>query len=184
VDPLDQTSLLCDPFYVLKPLLGKDRKGHSIVEPGQFVLAHQVYPTAQPWVIEVKGYDPRDPSKNTYAFARYSSSASPPTHFPVKELNLRSDENLYIMYGKRRPALVIQTISTDFYNRQNPEPYVWVAPCFTFKEKHKAAYRVQVAARTSRRWQQFGRRLRYLSLHDATHRIADHRRIIPRLRTK
>jgi hypothetical protein len=146
LDPLDQTSLLCDPFYILKPSLGRDKKGHVRVEPGQLVWAHQVYPTAQPMVIEVKGYDPRDESKNTYVFAKYDPSASPRPHFPVKEMNLRADENLYVMYGKRRPALVIQTISTDFYNQQNPEPYIWVAPCFTFKDKHKLGYRVKVAA--------------------------------------
>ena len=146
MDPLDQTSLLCDPFYVLKELKGSDKKGHQIVEPGQIVWAHQVYLTAQPFVIEIRGYDPRDESKNTYVFAKYDASATPRPHFPVKELNLRSDENLYVMYGKRRPAVVLQTVSTDFYNQQNPEPYVWVAPCFTFREKHKLSYRVKIAA--------------------------------------
>jgi hypothetical protein len=42
--------------------------------------------------------------------------------------------------------VVLQTITTDYYNLQNPEPYVWVAPCFTFKEKHKQEYRCRIAA--------------------------------------
>mgnify|MGYP001597210878 FL=1 len=50
------------------------------------------------------------------------------------------------MRGKLRPAIVLQTISTDFYNLNNPEPYVWAAPCFTFKEKHSQSYRCRVAA--------------------------------------
>lgn len=51
-----------------------------------------------------------------------------------------------MMQGKLRPAVVPQTITTDYYNLQNPEPYVWVAPCFTFKEKHKQEYRCRIAA--------------------------------------
>jgi hypothetical protein len=64
----------------------------------------------------------------------------------IKELNLRAGENLYIMYGKKRPAIVLQTLDAGFYNQRNPEPYLLVAPCFTFKEKHKAEYRARVAA--------------------------------------
>jgi len=145
-EPLDQTGLLCDPFYETRAPLGRDNKGNPRVLPGQLILAHQVYPPAKPMVIEVQGYDPRDTSKNSYVFKKYNPSNPPPSHFPVKELNLRSDENLYVMQGKLRPAVVLQTITTDYYNLQNPEPYVWVAPCFTFKEKHRQQYRCRIAA--------------------------------------
>ena len=85
-------------------------------------------------IIEVQGYDPRDASKNSYVFKKYDPANPPPNHFPVKELNLRSDENLYVMQGKLRPAVVLQIITTDYYNLQNPEPYVWVAPCSLLKK--------------------------------------------------
>jgi len=145
-EPLDQTGLLCDPFYETKEPLGRDKKGNPRVLPGQLILAHQVYPPTRPMIIEVQGYDPRDASKNSYVFKKYDPANPPPNHFPVKELNLRSDENLYVMQGKLRPAVVLQIITTDYYNLQNPEPYVWVAPCFTFKEKHKQEYRCRIAA--------------------------------------
>ena len=79
-------------------------------------------------------------------FKKYDPAKRAVSHFPVKELNLRSDENLYVMQGKLRPAIVLQTVTTDYYNQQNPEPYVWTAPSFTFKEKHKLEYRCRIAA--------------------------------------
>jgi hypothetical protein len=145
-EPLDQTGLLCNPLYETKEPLGRDKKGNPRVSPGQLIWAHQVYPPNRPMIIEVQGYDPRDPSKTSYVFRKYDPAKPPGSHFPVKELNLRSDENLYVMQGKLRPAIVLQTITTDYYNQQNPEPYVWTAPCFTFKDKHKQDYRCRIAA--------------------------------------
>lgn len=144
-DPLDQTALLCDPFYCTKEPLGRHAKGHPIVKPGQLVWTHQIYPTAQPYIVDVTGYDSRDASNNTYVIRRVAGGDAR-THFPIKELNLRADENLYIMYGKKRPAVVIQTVEAAFYNQVNPEPYVLVAPCFTFKDKHTAEFRARIAA--------------------------------------
>ena len=145
-DPLDQTGLLCEAFYELREPLGRSPKGHPIVQPGQLALAHQVSPESHPLIVEVKGYDPRDETLTSYVVKRHDPDNPPKSHFPIKELNLRSDESLYLMRGKLRPAIVLQTVSTDFYNISNPEPYVWVAPCFTFKDKHKPSYRCRVAA--------------------------------------
>jgi hypothetical protein len=143
-DPLDLTALICDPFFRVKPGLGRDSKGHPVVKPGQLVWAHQLYPPVRPFIIEVKGYDPRDARNNSYVVSQLRAEQA--THFPIKELNLRADENLYVMYGKKRPGIVLQTLNADFYNRNSPEPYVVVAPCFTFKEKHSPNYRARVAA--------------------------------------
>jgi hypothetical protein len=41
---------------------------------------------------------------------------------------------------------VLQTVTTDFFSRQTPEPYVLVAPCFTFKMKHTPYYCAQIVA--------------------------------------
>jgi hypothetical protein len=144
-DPLDQTGLLCDPFYEVRPALGRSAKGHPNVQPGQVIWAHQVYPTSKPFVIDVKGYDPRDATNSSYVITQLGPGPNP-THFPIKELNLRADENLYIMHGKKRPAIVLQTLEAHFYNQHNPEPYVVAAPCFTFKPKHSDEYRARVAA--------------------------------------
>lgn len=68
------------------------------------------------------------------------------THFPIKELELHADENYYIMLGKKRPAVVLQTVSSIWLNKLYPDPYVWVAPAFTFKPRHEQAFRYRVAA--------------------------------------
>ena len=145
-DPLDQTGLLCEPFYELKEPLGLGPDLKPIVQPGQLVLAHQVYPARDLRIIDIKEYDPKDETKNRYVITRLDRDSPPKRHFPIKELNLKSEENLYVVRGKFRPGIVLQVISTAFYNVTNPEPYIMVVPCLTFKPKHDASYRARVAA--------------------------------------
>jgi|ERR1017187_1778301 hypothetical protein len=146
-DPLDQTGLLADPFYELRDPLGRDvSSGLPILKPGQLVRTHLVIPSMTPQVLEVESYDPKNEAKATFKVANVSTSGAPSSHFPLKELTLQSDENLYVVRGKLRPGVVLQTIVTDFFNRTVPEPYVIVAPCFTFKIKHTPKYRAQVAS--------------------------------------
>ena len=145
-DPLCLTPLLADPFFVLEKPLGRDLKNNPVVRPGQLIMAHQVYPSVNPLAIEVRRYDPKDELRNEYAIKTVTAGTPLPPHFPIKSLNLPSDENLYVLRGKKRPAIVLQTVVTDYYNRLYPEPYVWVAPSFTFKPRHKLDYRCQVAA--------------------------------------
>jgi hypothetical protein len=146
-DPLDQTGLLADPFYELRDPLGRDiSSGLPILKPGQLVRAHLVIPYAKPQVLELESFDPRNEAKATFKVANVSTSGPPTSHFPIKELALQSDENLYVVRGKLRPAIVLQAITTDFFSRELPEPYVIVAPCFTFKLKHTPKYRARIAA--------------------------------------
>ena len=83
-ESLDQTGLLCDPFYETRPPLGRDNKGNPRVLPGQLILAHQVYPPAKPMIIEVQGYDPRDVSKNSYIFKKYDPANPTAKSLPGK----------------------------------------------------------------------------------------------------
>lgn len=145
-DPFDQTSLLCDHFYELIHPLGRDHKGRPLVRLGQLIIAHQVYPPADPYIVYVERYDPRDETKASYVIRKLDTQRPPPTHFPIKELGLRADENYYILHGKMRPAVVLQTIQSTWANQLYPEPYVLVAPAFTFKPRHDLAFRYRVAA--------------------------------------
>jgi hypothetical protein len=80
-DPLDLTALICDPFFRVKPGLGRNGKGHPVVTPGQLVWAHQLYPPVRPFIIEVKGYDPRDARNNSYVVSQLRAEQG--THFPT-----------------------------------------------------------------------------------------------------
>jgi hypothetical protein len=145
-DPLGLTELLARPFWVPVKSLGRDGKGVPIIRPGQLVLAHQVYPPKAPTVIEIRSYDARDESKTEYGLVQLRGGVTPITHPPIKALNLAADEQMYVMYGKKRPGLVLQTINADYFNRLYPEPYAWIAPAFTFKRKHDLQYRSEIAA--------------------------------------
>lgn len=145
-DQFDQTGLLCDPFYQPAEPLGQDSKGRPIVRPAQLIWAHQVYPAKYPYIVQVQGYDPRDESKTSYVIQKLDPQRPPATHFPIKELELHADENYYVLLGKRRPAVVLQTVSSVWLNKLYPDPYVWVAPAFTFKPRHGDEYRYRVAA--------------------------------------
>jgi hypothetical protein len=87
-----------------------------------------------------------DESKTSYVVRRLDFQRLPGTHFPVKELELHADENYYILLGKRRPAVVLQIVTSVWLNKLYPAPYVWVAPAFTFKPRHEEEYRYRVAA--------------------------------------
>jgi hypothetical protein len=140
-DPFYQTSLLFHPFYEPTEPLGRDSAGHPMVRPGQLIWAHQVYPPRHPYIVQVQGYDPRDLSKTSYVIRKMDPEKPPASHFPIKELELRSDENYCIMLGKRRPAVVLQTVSSIWLNKFYPEPYVWVVLAFTFKPKFSSVAR-------------------------------------------
>ncbi len=145
-DEINQTDLLCDSFYQLVEPLGRDPKGRPIVQPGQLIWAHQVYPTSEAYVIQVEGYDPRDQSRSSYVIRRLHQQGPPALHFPIKELGLRADENYYILYGKKRPGVVLQVVATSWLTRLYPEPYALVLPAFTFKQRHNLEFRYRVAA--------------------------------------
>src|ERR1017187_335276 len=96
-DPLDQTGLLADPFYELRDPLGRDvSSGLPLLKPGQLVRTHLVIPSMTPQVLEVESYDPKNEAKATFKVANVSTSGAPSSHFPLKELTLQSDENLYV----------------------------------------------------------------------------------------
>jgi len=67
-------------------------------------------------------------------------------HFPVAELNLRKDENLYVYKGKERPLVVIGAVKSRWANALHDEKVFLCAPLFTFKERHTDVFKIQCAA--------------------------------------
>ncbi len=141
---VDYSTLLCDRFYDLKELSGTGPSRYSNLQAGQFVLADLVYPNVPPLIAELTGNE--SGATFTYKIRKVKPSTPGPTHFPIKDIKLRADENLYVMKGKPRPGVVLQTVDTDFFNEQYPEPYASLIPSYTFKERHTQEYRVRVAA--------------------------------------
>lgn len=140
---ITQGSLICDRFYELKTTPGGGPLPNIL--PGQIVYADLVYPNVPPWIAEVIGLD--SGVTVTYKIRRVDPANPTAPHFPIRDMNLRSEENLYLLKGKPRPGVVLQTVTSDFYNPRNPEPYASIIPCYTFKEKHTQEYRVRKIGR-------------------------------------
>jgi hypothetical protein len=144
MDLVSVSELLCSPFYQTRKSLGKDSKGAPKVSAGQLVWAHVVYPTEKPQMLELVSLDRTDGAKSTFKIADYTAGSNP--EFPVAELGLEDDEKFYILKGKRRQCIVLQTIRTRFAQPNSPEQYVWLVPRFRFKVRHTIDFQVKTAA--------------------------------------
>lgn len=138
------SELLCSPFYETRTSSGSDARGFPIIKAGQLVWAHVVYPTAKPQMLELVSLDRTDGAKSTFKIADYTAGSNP--EFPVAELGLEDDEKFYILKGKRRQCIVLQTIRTRFAQPNSPEQYVWLVPRFRFKVRHTIDFQVNAAA--------------------------------------
>ena len=102
--------------------------------PGQVVGAHSAYPPKDPWIVKVHAYDAADPLRSRYEVKKFEDSDCP--HPPVKELQLRADENMYVYTGKERPLVVVGAVSSRWANSHHVEETFLCAPAFTFKRRH------------------------------------------------
>lgn len=88
--------------------------------------------------------DKTNGAKSTFKVTDYTSGSSP--EFPVAELGLEDDEKFYILKGKRRQCIVLQTVRTRFAQPNSPEHYVWLVPRFRFKVRHTIDFQIKAAA--------------------------------------
>jgi hypothetical protein len=65
------------------------------------------------------------------------------SHFPVAELNLRKDENLYVYKGKERPAIILGAVKSRFANPLYDERLFLCAPIFSFKTRHQDFFKIE-----------------------------------------
>lgn len=140
MDLVSLNELLCKPFYELRPSSGDDAR---ILKAGQLVWAHVVYPTAKPQTLALVALNRSDGAKSTFKIADYVAGSNP--EFPVAELGLEDDERFYILKGKRRQCVILQTVRTRFGQPNSPEQYVWLVPRFRFKVRHSIDFQVKLA---------------------------------------
>jgi hypothetical protein len=130
-------TLLCPKFYEYAGIVD----GSADPIPGQLVSAHTAYPPVEPWIIKVHSYNAVDPSQSRYEVKRFQSGDQ--SHFPIAELQLRSDENYYVYKGKERPLVVVGMIKSRWANPQYDESIFLCAPMFTFKPKHSDEFKIR-----------------------------------------
>ncbi len=119
-------SLLCAKFFrFVAPKAGDDPL------LGQLVTAHTVYPTPQPWILRVHSYDAADPSRSRYELKKFEDGDR--SHFPIAELDLRKDENLYVCKGKERRRSLLGPLRRNGQTPCTPIRFSSVLLCFHSK---------------------------------------------------
>jgi hypothetical protein len=132
----DLATLLCSKYY---ESAGSDNSPDPI--PGQLVVAHTAYPPIEPWIVKVHSYNAADPSQSRYEVKRFEPGDQ--SHFPIAELQLRSNENYYVYKGKERPLVVVGMIRSRWANPRYDENVFLCAPLFTFKPKHSDEFKIR-----------------------------------------
>ena len=103
---------------------------------GQFYEAHVKYPlVAPPKVLELVSYDSEEESKTTFQITTFHRDSQKQTEFPIKSLNLRSDERLYILTGKPRTVIVLGYVESEWFEISK-EKIVLCLPIASFKRRH------------------------------------------------
>jgi hypothetical protein len=134
-------------FDIYEELEIKDRMSFK---PGQLYSAPIKYPLTPPKVLQLESYNPEREESTTFGISNYDPS-NPLQEMPLKFLNLKSDDRLFILQGKKRPVIVLTCCDVDWlYNTSFKsgikEQMVLCLPVFTFKDRHTQEYIVKIQA--------------------------------------
>jgi hypothetical protein len=133
-------NLLCQNYYRRIGVTGDPDRRDLI--PGQLVVAHNVYPPEEPWIVEVLHYHPTDEARCNYRVKRFSAREDR-SHMPIAELGLRTDENYYLYIGKERPLIVVREVGSRWLKPLFDEGLVACVPIFSFKPRHNEVFRIK-----------------------------------------
>lgn len=134
-------------FDIYEELAMKERMSYKA---GQLYSAPIKYPLTPPKVLQLESYDPIKEENTTFNISNYKSD-EPLQEMPLKFLNLKSDDRLFILQGKKRPVIVLTCCHIDWlYNTSLEsgikEQMVLCLPVFTFKDRHTQEYIVKIQA--------------------------------------
>lgn len=105
-------------------------------KPGQFYNTHIKYPwSGATKVLELENKDPENESKTTFVITDYKKDSDKQSNFPIKSLNLRSTDRLYILAGKPRPVIVLGYVKSDWLENTEEE-IILCLPISSFKYHH------------------------------------------------
>jgi len=116
-------------FYEEIPLA--DRQYHV----GQFFQAHVKYPfSLSPKVLEVEHVDPTNESDAIFRIADYDPESEAQHMQPIKQLNLRSTDRLYISAGKIRTVILLKIVE-NFWMEDEVVKLALCVPISRFKSR-------------------------------------------------
>lgn len=134
-------------FDIYEELEIKDRMSFK---PGQLYSAPIKYPLTPPKVLQLESYNPEREESTTFGISNYDPN-NPLQKMPLKFLNLKSDDRLFILQGKKRPVIVLTCCDVDWLCNTSlgsgiKEQMVLCLPVFTFKDRHSQEYIVKIQA--------------------------------------
>lgn len=134
-------------FEVYEALEMQDRMSFKV---GQAYFAPVKYPLTPPKVLQPESYNPEREEDTTFKIANYNPD-NPLQEVPLRFLNLKSDDRLFILQGKRRPVIVLSSCEADWLYNHNLnfrqiEKIVICLPVFTFKDRHPQEYIIKTQA--------------------------------------
>jgi len=135
-------------FEVYEALEIQDRMSFKV---GQVYFAPVKYSLTPPKVLQPEGYNPEREEDTTFKITNYNPNTPSKDVPPLKFLNLKSDDRLFILQGKRRPVIVVGCCEADWLHSQKLssgpiEKMVICLPIFTFKDRHTQEYIVKTQA--------------------------------------
>jgi hypothetical protein len=100
---------------------------------GQFFKTHIKYPFAQsPKVLEIESFDPTNELETIFKIADYDPESDTQRMRPIKQLNLKSTDRLYISAGKIRTVILLK-ISENFWMENESVKLALCIPISSFK---------------------------------------------------
>ncbi len=100
---------------------------------GQFFKTHIKYPfTLSPKVLEIESFDPSNELESIFRIADYDSDSETQRMRPIKQLNLKSTDRLYISAGKIRTVILLKLIES-FWMEDESVKLALCIPISSFK---------------------------------------------------
>jgi hypothetical protein len=101
---------LIDEYWVNVDLTQRQR---ALFSPGQMFWAPIIYRDDALQLLRLEHYDPQDERKSRFRLTPQSETIDAFNHFPVKDLGLRSDEEMVVFRAKHRSAALFSVAMTQ-----------------------------------------------------------------------
>lgn len=130
---------ICDCDYY-EEIPSNDKNIHI----GQFLKGHIKYPLAfSPKVLEIEQYNPENELDSIFKIADYDSSSKNQRMQPIKQLNLRTTDRLYIVPGKVRTVILLKIIESIWMENEAVNLALCL-PISSFKDYHPTDFILNV----------------------------------------
>ena len=124
------------------------------LERGEFCRAPVLYLPPQAQSVAIQSYNPADEGGNRYAIVPSGTDPAQPDHAPVQDIQLRYDEALYAVKGKRRPVVVMSQRNEAWAPADGrlAESGLICAPVYSFHQNDIPEFRDRVRAHEYPSW--------------------------------